>query len=87
MGQAACLNLIKVHCNNTFDMDGQGLNTDLFLLCVMTGKKEGKSKVKSHGPFSAEASVSPSVLACWAASSRADLGKPSTCTKPERNLA
>ena len=54
--------------------------SDLFLLCVITGKKEGKSKVKSQGPFSAVASASPSVLACCAASSNADLGKPSTWT-------
>ena len=59
-----------------------GLHTDLFLLCVMTGKKEGKSRVKSQGPFSAVASASPSVFACWAASSSADLGKPSTCATP-----
>ena len=57
-----------------------GLHIHLFLLCVITGKKEGKSRVKSQGPFSAVASASPSVLACWAANSRADLGKPSTCT-------
>ena len=46
--------------------------THLFLLWVMTGKKEGKSRVKSQGPFSAVASASPSSLACWAASSKAD---------------
>ncbi len=38
--------------------------THLFLLWVMTGKKEGKSRVKSQGPFSAVASASPSSLAC-----------------------
>lgn len=38
--------------------------THLFLLWVITGKKEGKSRVKSQGPFSAVASASPSSLAC-----------------------
>lgn len=60
--------------------------TDLFWLCVMTGKKEGKSRVKSQGPFSAVASASPSVLACCAASSRADLGSPSTCAAKPQSL-
>lgn len=51
-------------CMHGMEMCATASMSCLFLLWVMTGKKEGKSRVNSQGPFSGVAPSSPSALAC-----------------------
>lgn len=51
--------------------------TALFFTCCIQGKYDGMSRVNTHGPFSAEASLSSEIsAACLAAKALADSGRP-----------